>query len=226
MPVKSLNGRLNVGSTHRMNTETLIAECLGVDSLDGLSVAEAASPAIFKSYQLFTVHYYGRGQNRPFDFVSLPHGSYAYVAVCQHGAVRLRHRGRGLETVLRHEWNFLKKADPVDLAQLLLTFLNDGIKYEHSVIRSFDEIMKWDLESKNVNMEALRLIKEEIGTTTSTIVDGRLKIRAISLRGWMHTKQELGIQNLSIASTGTVAVSTRQVLCGQVFTTIPRTIEY
>lgn len=209
-----------------METESLIAECLGLKSLAGFSLRKASLPLDFKFYQLFSIHEDSRGAHRTFDFMSLPYGSYAYVAVCEHGAIRLRRRGRELETFLKHEWSSLKKADPVHVADFLLTFLNDGIKDQHAVIRDFEEIEQRNFESNNVNMEAVNSIKEKLGTTNKKMIGDQLVVRAISLRGWMHTKQELGAQTVTIATTGAVTVSTRQVLCSKIFKAIPQWIEF
>jgi hypothetical protein len=152
-----------------------------------------------------------------------------YVAVNERKALRLTRRNREIETVLAEEWNDLPAADPVRLADLVLTFYDGGPHASHRVLRDADALRAMTepgpsrIESGyQLHERNLAAVLARIGTTrTEVLSEGELSVRAVTLLGWMHTKQNLGIESFVIRSTGEVRFEKRIVLTRRIFARLP-----
>ncbi len=58
--------------------------------------------------------------------------------------------------------------------------------------------------------------------STQSKLDGEfLSVRAVTLCGWMHRKQNLGIESFTIGSNGNVSFGKRRVLSRKIFVRVP-----
>jgi hypothetical protein len=185
-------------------------------------IHEVAEQCPFFRHRLFII--YGRtGQH---DFVTLPHGSYCYVAATGKLAIRLTRQDKEIQSVLRDEWDSLPNSDPVVLASLILNFFDGGIKASHHVLRNSDDLRSFvkahrPTNTYELNEKEFAKSLESIGSTESVLSDDTLSIRAITLCGWMHRKQNLGIESLAVNSEGVVSFQTRTVLSRRIFRRVP-----
>lgn len=174
---------------------------------------------IFRDYKIYLV----RGQTRQFDFPMLPHGSYGYYAANGREAVRLTRAGKELERILEAEWASLPAQNPVKLASFILGFYDGGIKASHRVLAGADDLR--DLASPprdyRINECAFAKALPAIGETSCRIEGNTIKLRTVTLCGWMHDKRNLGIETIAISKDGSVALGPREVLAEKIFDRVP-----
>lgn len=60
-----------------------------------------------------------------------------------------------------------------------------------------------------------------MGSTSMDVDAEQIKLRALTLMGWMHEKQNLGVEMIRIARDGTVKLGERQVLARRIFKRTP-----
>jgi hypothetical protein len=168
--------------------------------------------------------YFVRGQTWQFDFTTLPHGSYGFYAVSGNEAVRLTRAGKEIERILVTNWVSQPVQDPVKLSSFVLNFYDGGIKSSHRVLADADSLIAMCTHPKmyRVNESSLAYALPRIGETSCTIDGDSLQIRAITLQGWMHRKQNLGIESITISRSGTVTLGLRHVLARKIFDEVPR----
>lgn len=202
-----------------MDPHELIKADLGITNFrdEMMSVYDGGMPPIFPSHKLFVV----RGYDDRFDFVSLPTGSYTYYAVTHDSAIRLTRDGKEIESVIEREWNAIPAVDIVEFTQFVLQFYEDGIKRSHHVLRDVHDLRSMQGEHRILNAKAISQIANQVGETQLCSGDDQYQIRAVTLCGWMHEKQELGIESVSITNHGEVSLGARQILCRKTFLKLP-----
>jgi hypothetical protein len=183
-------------------------------SIGELSPVENLSP--FQSSKTYIV----RGKTGQIDFVSLPHGSYCYYVVDHQKAVRLTRAGREIESVLRENWPTLQDCHPVKLASLILNFFDGGIRSSHAVLPDAEKLHAY--QHHVLDNEELERVQDLIGTTIICCQEDEINIRAVTLCGWMHNKQNLGIERIRISKCGNVQLDKREVLSERIFKSVPQ----
>ncbi len=176
----------------------------------------------FVRYKLFVVS----GQMRQFDFPTLPHGSYGYYAANGFTATRLTRESKEIESILADEWSDLPAADPVLLASVVLKFFDGGIKASHHVLKDVGSLRdfgesKYSSKNYELNERQLAKVLAKIGETNSVLSRDHLAIRAVTLCGWMHRKQNLGVESFTIDQKGNVSFARRCVLSRRIFARVP-----
>lgn len=179
-------------------------------------IVERIEECPFSRHRLFMV----RGRTGQFDFPTLPHGSYGYYVADGQAATRLTRKGKEIQSILADEWDALPALDPVRLASLVLHFFNAGIGQSHFVLGDAESLRAFG-RNYQVDEKEFDRVLPEVGLTRSTIDRQVLSLRAITLRGWKHMKQNLGIELLAIRADGSVSLATRHVLSHRIFTRIP-----
>jgi hypothetical protein len=173
----------------------------------------------------FTQHkiYRVLGSTGQFDFPSLPHGSNGFYAANGSEALRLTRASKEIQTVLSREWLQLPKTNPVQLASLILLFFDEGIKARHRVLASADELQALCTPPKGYQLNSIAYEEAlpQIGVTEFLSTEPVILLRAVTLLGWMHEKQNLGIEVLEIQQSGTVTLRERQVLAEPIFKSVP-----
>jgi len=174
---------------------------------------------LFRSFKIYRI----RGVTGQFDFVTLPHGSYGYYAANGREAIRLSRQGKEIEKILSTDWAALPDVNPVPLASLVLAFFDEGIKATHQVLanRTSLEVMCRDPRNFQLTDEVKTNHLSKLGETTIQLLHDTVMIRAITLCGWMHRKQNLGVECLKIARTGRVTFEPRLVLSEKTFNRVP-----
>lgn len=206
-----------------MNPEELVKRDLQIDDSDTtVSVNEIANQCPFSQHRLFLV----LGATKRFDFPTLPVGSLGYYVANAHSATRLTRQNKEIESVLSAEWNHLPNADPVLLASLILKFYDGGIHATHHVLQDIDALRSFgDSQSPSrdyeLNEKELSRVTPEIGLTESTRMEDVLAIRAVTLCGWMHDKQNLGVESFTIARDGKPTFQKRHELSRKIFKRVP-----
>lgn len=175
--------------------------------------------SIFRDYKIYLVH----GQTEQFDFPMLPHGSYGYYAANGREAVRLTRAGKEIERILEAEWDSLPAQDPVKLASLVLGFYDGGIKASHRVLAGADDLRDLARPPRHypINEDAFAKALPAIGETSCNVEGNTIKLRAVTLCGWMHDKRNLGIETIAILKDGTVNPGPRKVLAKKIFDEVP-----
>lgn len=162
----------------------------------------------------------GSGFERP----ALPDGSYMYCAFDQHSreVVELTPRNSALKQLLHRNWDVLPQLSPVSLADFILTIQTVGTVY-HEVLTDLSDLDKEGRRDEGfvLNDRATRLGTEmELSTWLDSSAD-ELVIHALTLLGWMHEKQNLGVTDISVLRDGNVVTGKRQTVCEPVFLEIP-----
>ena len=211
----------------RMNPVDLIKRHLGPVEWERCrqAWAEGAIINLQEELDVFPDHkiYLVRGQTQQFDFPMLPDCSYGYYAANGREAVRLTREGKEIERILAANWLSLPATDPVRLASFILGFYDGGIKASHYVLADVNELVAMCTRPRTyrVNADSLARARPRLGTTTCTIEGDTIRLRAVTLCGWMHCKQNLGVETIAIFKDGTVDLGPREVLAEKVFDEVP-----
>jgi hypothetical protein len=210
-----------------MNPVELIKRDLGPDEwqrcrkgwAEGSILVLQEELSLFRDYKIYLV----RGQTQQFDFPSLPHGSYGYYAANGGQAIRLTRAGKEIERILEAEWTSLPAQNPVQLASFVLGFYDSGIKATHRVVANAGDLRDLGRPPRHyrINENALATALPAIGESSSKIEGNTIKLRAITLCGWMHDKQNLGIETIAISKDGTINLAPREVLAEKIFDQVP-----
>ena len=194
---------------------------LGATGATTLSPTEELCP--FSSSQTYLVF----GRTRQFDFTTLPHGSYCVYAVNGRKALRLTREGKEIEQLLEENWQSLNDCDSVILATLILKFFDGGIRETHQVVADAEALISRKgmprLFAREYVFDEQELAKSQelIGATTVVQCGDTVALRAVTLRGWMHDRRNLGIERIHISKSGKVSLEERQVLSERIFEAVP-----
>jgi hypothetical protein len=147
-----------------------------------------------------------------------------YCAFDQHSreVVELTPRNSALKQLLHRNWDVLPQLSPVSLADFILTIQTVGTVY-HEVLTDLSDLDKEGRRDEGfvLNDRATRLGTEmELSTWLDSSAD-ELVIHALTLLGWMHEKQNLGVTDISVLRDGNVVTGKRQTVCEPVFLEIP-----
>lgn len=186
------------------------------------SVRELPEQCPFSKHKLFIVI----GPTKRFDFPTLPGGSMGYFVANGHRATRLSREHKEIEAVLSAEWEHLHDADPVLLATLILKFYDGGIRKTHHVLKDLDALLNFGesqepFRAYQLNEKQLSMVQSELGSTELTQEEDVLRIRAVTLCGWMHDKRNLGVEAFTINRDGHPSFQKRQLLSRRIFTRVP-----
>jgi hypothetical protein len=115
------------------------------------------------------------------------------------------------------------QADPVPLGSLILPFYDGGIKASHLVLANADDLRSLCQPPRDyrLNEKAFAKALPDLGITACTFVGEMVVLRAVTLMGWMHDKQNLGVETIAFQKTGKVTLGVRQVLATRVFDRVP-----
>jgi hypothetical protein len=137
--------------------------------------------------------------------------------------VRLTRADREIETILATNWSSLPEQNPVKLTSFVIGFYDDGIKASHHVLVDADELR--DLTASpnkyRINESDFARMLPKICKTFCKVEGDTIQLRAITLRGWMHCKGNLGIETMTIARNGRVELGKREVLAENIFDRVP-----
>ena len=210
-----------------MNPIDLIKRDLGLDQwercrqgwAEGSIINLQEELSIFQDHKIYLV----RGQTQQFDFPMLPSGSYGYYAANGREAIRLTRTGKEIQRILAASWPSLPAQDPVKLASFVLEFYDGGIKASHHVLADEAALLAKCTRPKSyhVNESAMLRASPRISITSCTTECDTVKLRAVTLCGWMHCKQNLGIETIAISKDGTVDLRPREVLAKRIFDEVP-----
>ena len=203
----------------KMDDQTLIRSDLENSGIDhsSMSISGVGQTQLFQKHRIYIV----RGGYSQFEFVSLPNGSYCYYSVRHASAICLTRKNLEIQNLLQREWDYLPSLNLSRVVEFVLNFYDGGIKNSHHVINDLNDLNQMDGQHRKINRAAIQPVSNEIGSTTITLDNDVYKIRAITLMGWMHAKQDLGIERLSIHRTGEIEFDAREVLCQNTFTKLP-----
>lgn len=170
----------------------------------------------FSTSKTYVIH----GRTKQFDFPTLPGGSYCVYDANGKRAIRLTREGKEIESVLGENWLLLPKCDPVILSGLVLMFFDGGILSTHRVLLNAESLLS---NERGYLINEKEFVKAEplIDSTKFVAEDGLLTIRAVTLTGWMHDKQNLGIEHIHISRSGDVQLDARKVLSKKIFKSVP-----
>ncbi|MDP1560716.1 MAG: hypothetical protein Q8M16_04910 [Pirellulaceae bacterium] len=185
-------------------------------------IQELRDQCPFARHRLFIIH----GRTKQFDFPTLPHGSYGYYAANGRSATRLTRENKEIHSILSDEWAALAESDPVCLASLILKFYDAGIKARHHVLKDADDLRSFGnptntAKNYELNDKEFSQALPRIGSTAMALDGAMLSLRAVTLCGWMHDKQNLGVEWFTISSDGTVSFRNRDVLSKRIFRRTP-----
>jgi len=210
-----------------MNPVDLIKRDLGPDQwnrcrqgwAEGSIINFQEDLSFFRGFKIYLV----RGQTQQFDFPMLPHGSYGYYAANGREAVRLTRAEKEIQRILEAEWASLPAQNAVKLASFVLGFYDGGIKASHRVLAGADDLRDLARPPRDyrINEAVFAKALSVIGETSCKIEGDSIKLRAVTLCGWMHDKRNLGIETIAISKDGTVALGPREVLAEKIFDEVP-----
>ena len=213
-----------------MNPRNLIREKLGDDLWSKCHASTSSNGDLLAEEQLSpfpaSKTYIIYGETGQFDFTMLPDGSYGIFIADGRKAVRLTRSGKEIESVLKENWDALTMCDPVALASLILKFFDGGIKSTHRVLSDANELRLFERDvgfgrEWVLNSREMEKAQDLIGNTTVVQLGDSVVVRAATLCGWMHMKENLGIENLRISRSGEVRLDKREVLSEKIFEAVP-----
>ena len=176
-------------------------------------------PSPFRAFDL----YYVNGSRGQFDFPALPSGSYCIYAANGKNAIRLTRERKEIQLILRQEWDGLATADPVVLSAVILRFFDGGIRASHYVLRDIADLRRFAQVGYVLNERRLSRVEGLIGSTSMQVDSEEMKLRTLTLMGWMHHKRNLGIEMIHISKDGVVRLDKRKTLTRRVFKRTPST---
>ena len=154
-------------------------------------------------------------------------GSYLYSAfrlgVKSRRFVELSPRTTGLRQVLHDNWEALPTISAVRLADFILT-MEDVTTTGHEVLTSLADLEKQSRKNDGfvLTRRAKQLATQNNVATTVSCADGILRLNALTLYGWQHETQDLGITEIAVSEEGAVTIGERETLCDPTFSEIPR----
>ena len=80
---------------------------------------------------------------------------------------------------------------------------------------------KYGKDDYVLNNKTVEKVGDDIGATTVERRGEVVVLRTVTLRGWMHEKNNLGVETIRVDPTGSVRMDERQVLSTDIFTSIP-----
>lgn len=163
-----------------------------------------------------------RGATNQFDFPMLPNCLYGYFAANGREAFRLTRNNKEIERLLEADWESLLSVSTTALAALILPFYESGISESHRVIQN---VLELEAMCKNGAFEFDPKEQSSVAMKNAAIstklVGDSVEVRVLTLRGWMHTKSNLGIETISIGRNGHVTLAEREVWSEKLFRKFP-----
>ena len=181
-------------------------------------VTASGTPSCFRNHKLFVA----TGNYKDFDFVSLPGGSFGYFSVRNSQVAWLRRGTDAIQNLLREEWNDLPSGNLCELVGFLMAFYEENpIQRGHWIIANKGVLDEVDSPDRVVDKTAIAKVANEMESISVRSTKDTHTIRFLSICGWMHSANELGLHTMKIASNGLYTVSERRVLCTSVFSKLP-----
>ena len=211
----------------RERTERLLrpaCAALGIDEdISNLGLNPLREYAdLFPETHIFAIS--GPGFERPtFPLVT----SYMYCAYRRTNPdspfVELTPRNSALSELLAAHWEILPDLSPVQLADFIFT-MQTTETISHEVLTDTTDLDKPSRRDKGfvLNDDARQIMTDSPIKTSLVTTDTGLSIHALTLFGWMHEKQNLGITNINIDHRGDLHFGDRRTICDPVFCDIPR----
>ncbi|MEQ8788073.1 MAG: hypothetical protein RIC55_17325 [Pirellulaceae bacterium] len=162
-----------------------------------------------------------------FRNTSLPSGSYTICALRPTPlgvrAIELTTENGEVNKLLAANWLVLPNQSPVLLAEFVLTFFGDDVRINHKVLADVDDL--WAMKNHRhryvIDEEAVTKVESLIGRTELHECEQAITLRCLTLLGWMHEKQDLGIETITIERDGSVTRAERVQLCSRTFLETP-----
>jgi hypothetical protein len=132
-------------------------------------------------------------------------------------------RNSALAQLLLRNWNVLPSLPPVRLADFILTMQTLGTVF-HEALADMSDLDEPARRKRGFVLtdQAIRL-KDELPTSTSIEASSdKLTIHALTLHGWMHEKQNLGVTPIVICHDGQLILGERQTICAPVVRELPQ----
>ncbi len=137
--------------------------------------------------------------------------------------IELTPRNSALGDLLAANWRILPDLSPVQLADFIFT-MQTIETVSHEVLTAMTDLDKPSRRDEGfvMNDDARRLMDESPIKTSLATTDAGLSIHALTLFGWMHEKQNLGVTDINIAHDGDLHFGERRTICDPAFRDIPR----
>lgn len=161
-----------------------------------------------------------------FERLTLPGGSYMYCAYRRTNPekpfIELTPRNSALGDLLAANWRILPSLSPVQLADFIFTMQTIEV-VSHEVLTDMTDLDKPSRRDEGfvLNDDARRMMDESPFKTSLATTDAGFSIHALTLFGWMHKKQNLGVTDINIAHNGALHFGDRRTICDPVFRDIP-----
>ena len=209
----------------RLSTKILSVVCpaIGIDEdPSNLDYGGSVFDGLFPDARIFIIRNAGERSGLPF-------GRYMY---CSYNAANvetpfaeLTPRNSALSELLASNWAELPSLPTTELTDFILTIQLVG----NSVHKVLGDTTDLETFSKSNNLfgpyilndAGRRIAERAIFSTTMHKTNDGLFINAVTLFGWMHKIQNLGITQITIARDGSLAISDRETICDPVFSEIP-----
>lgn len=154
-----------------------------------------------------------------------PNGTFGYLAYDGATLWLLSPSTEAVEAVLRHEGRPLDGANAVTLADFICAIAFRPGSDGHTIIESAEEIehFSWDgLDDYQVEPEEFEHCRPEIRAPRLAVEPTHgWRLEFTSVYGWMHEKQELGQEEISISADYHITRKPRRVLSSHIFCRTP-----
>jgi len=169
------------------------------------------------------------GEDGLLPYPALPGGSWGIFAIHNQELYLPEPSTESLSALLAREGTSLDDADPEDLAELICLILRNGPgDRQHDLVRSPDQLRCYRWEG----LDGYRVDESTLQSVAKAIVAPSLRgsatqgwnLESVTVEGWMHQKDHLGVERYEISPAFNVARLTRVVLHERNFTETPSVI--
>ncbi|MEM7453356.1 MAG: hypothetical protein AAF456_03265 [Planctomycetota bacterium] len=136
-----------------------------------------------------------------------------------------------INELVAERWEFLF-FQPADLLSNLFMQVFHGGVTSHRVLTDGRELEAygWRTDRSDgtqkesdyvISKDEYGRVRKQIGRTTKSWIDESIVLRIVTISGWMHRKDELGIERITLRSDGSIEFAEREILSERIFEKMP-----
>lgn len=178
----------------------------------------------FVEHRVFSVS----GERELLPFSALPSGSWGLFSIGPEGIERLGPRDGSLTRLLRAEGRPLHEGDSLGLVRLICRLeLSENVS-DHTIVRGEDHLRHFGPASEpwlgyEVDEAQLRRARARLRPLSIEPLadEGGWSVQFTSVYGWMHEKEELGLESLLVSPDYVITRQERIVISQRIFSKTP-----
>ena len=137
-----------------------------------------------------------------------------------------------INELVAERWEFLF-FQPADLLGNLLMQVFHGGLCSHVILADADKLAEYGWFTAygshgarkecdyEISKDEYKRVRRQIGRTVKSRVGDSIVLRLVTICGWMHKKDELGIERITLRPDGSIEFAQRQILSERIFEKMP-----